>query len=59
MHNSELLVAVGTHVNAGQKIALVGSTGQSTGPHSHITFINTGGDKVDPKPYLPTGWYSE
>lgn len=34
-HNSRLLVKTGQSINAGQVVALSGSTGNSTGPHLH------------------------
>lgn len=50
-HLSELRVAAGDHVRAGQLIGLSGSTGNSTGPHLHFE-VRLGTDPVDPMPYL-------
>lgn len=50
-HASELIAEVGQVVQAGDCIALVGSTGDSTGDHLHIEFI-VGGNKLDPALYL-------
>jgi hypothetical protein len=50
-HCSKILVARGQHVKRGQKIALVGSTGESTGPHVHYeVWVN--GRVVDPKTFV-------
>lgn len=51
MHNSKLLVSVGQQVKRGQKIALSGSTGWSTGPHCHFG-VRKSGKYVNPIPYL-------
>jgi len=50
-HNSQLLVSAGESVKGGQQIALVGTTGFSTGPHIHFEVTNASGEKIDPTPY--------
>ena len=50
-HLSRADVAVGAHVRKGERIALVGSTGESTGPHLHYQ-IMLDGRAIDPTPYL-------
>ena len=50
-HASKLLVRAGDVVLPQQKIALVGSTGRSTGPHLHFEVIRNGG-RVEPRQYL-------
>jgi murein DD-endopeptidase MepM/ murein hydrolase activator NlpD len=50
-HASKLLVRVGDVVLPQQKIALVGSTGRSTGAHLHFEVIRDG-HRVEPRQYL-------
>ena len=50
-HCSELLVSEGTQVERGDKIALVGSTGNSTGPHLHFEVI-INGNLANPADFL-------
>lgn len=50
-HCSKLYVSVGQEVKAGEKIAAVGSTGNSTGPHLHLE-IRINGTAVNPQKYL-------
>lgn len=50
-HCSKLLVKAGQHVERGQHIAEVGSTGNSTGPHLHFE-VRRSGSPVNPRGYL-------
>lgn len=53
-HTSKLLVKAGDLVKRGQKIALVGSTGRSTGAHLHFE-VRISGVAVDPNMFLVHG----
>ena len=50
-HNSRLSVKKGQKVKLGQKIAEVGSTGMSTGPHLHFE-VRKGTTRLDPALYI-------
>ena len=50
-HNQSILVNKGDMIKKGQPIALLGSTGRSTGPHVHFEVIKDG-QRVNPEPFL-------
>jgi murein DD-endopeptidase MepM/ murein hydrolase activator NlpD len=50
-HLSRIAVSPGQRVFKGERIAAVGSTGESTGPHLHYQVMHDG-VAIDPMPYL-------
>ena len=52
-HTSQLLVSAGQEVSAGERIALVGNTGYSFGPHLHLEV------HINDAPVEPIAWLNE
>ena len=50
-HNSAVLVKAGDTVRKGQRLALMGSSGRSTGPHVHFEVL-LNGSPVNPSQYI-------
>jgi murein DD-endopeptidase MepM/ murein hydrolase activator NlpD len=50
-HNQDVLVKVGDTVTRGQPIALMGSTGRSTGPHVHFEVLRNG-QRLNPLSFI-------
>jgi murein DD-endopeptidase MepM/ murein hydrolase activator NlpD len=50
-HNERNLVKVGDRVSKDQVIAVLGTTGHSTGPHVHFEVLQNG-NNVNPSTYL-------
>src|SRR6267154_541450 len=50
-HNEKLLVKQGDMIRKGQDVALMGSTGRSTGPHLHFEVLKNG-SQVDPLRFI-------
>src|ERR1700726_1958345 len=50
-HNEKILVKQGDMVRKGQEVALMGSTGRSTGPHLHFEVLKNG-TQVDPLRFI-------
>lgn len=50
-HAKELLVGKGDIVEKGQQIAVMGSTGRSTGPHVHFEVVKNG-TRQDPRDFM-------
>jgi len=57
-HNEKVLVRLGQTVTRGEPIALLGSTGRSTGPHVHFEVLHDG-RQIDPLSYIEHGSSAE
>jgi len=53
-HASRILAEVGDTVQAGEVIALSGSTGRSTAPHLHFEVLHEG-QPIDPRSLVQEG----
>lgn len=51
LHNRELWVKTGQRVSQGQQVAVMGTTGSSTGVHCHEETRPGGGDAINPRDY--------
>jgi len=51
-HVDTFSVREGERVKAGEQIARMGNRGQSTGPHLHFEVWESGGRKINPRPWL-------
>ena len=56
-HCAEIVATVGAQVKVGERVALVGSTGVSTGSHVHIR-VTVDGETCDPATVLPLERYA-
>jgi len=54
-HLSKITTRVGTMLQQGQKLGLLGSTGHSTGPHVHYEVRTQGGGHINPVTLLFPG----
>ena len=48
-HLNDRDVRPGERVTKGQRVGLSGNTGNSTGPHVHVTVTNSQGERIDPE----------
>ena len=51
-HLNKILVEEGETVHQGQIIGLTGNTGQSTGPHLHISVCDKEGTYLNPEDFI-------